>query len=146
MTIVLASLAPVPALSHHNAASHYLLDQSITVKGVVTEFRLINPHVRIYFEVTDEKGEKQGWLAEGNAASVLRRRGWKNDTLVPGTVVTITGAPARDGGNKIDWVNVVLEDGTDLRGGNTKEDQLERQLRALDKRERPRENDDEGKE
>lgn len=145
-TFIVALLAPAAALSHHNAASHYLLDQSITVTGVVTEFRLINPHVRIYFEVTDDDGEKQVWLAEGNAASVLRRRGWKNDTLPPGTVVTITGAPARDGGNKIDWVNVVLEDGTDLRGGNTKEDQLERQLRDLDKRERPRENDDEGTE
>ena len=140
--LVIALLAPVPASSHHNAASHYLLDQSITVKGTVTEFRLINPHVRIYFEVTGDDGEKQSWLAEGNAASVLRRRGWQNDTLKPGMVITITGAPARDGGNKIDWVNVVLEDGTDLRGGNTKEDQLERQLRELDKRARPRENDE----
>lgn len=138
---VIVLLIPAPVLSHHSAASHYLLDQSITVKGVVTEFRLINPHARIYFNVTSDDGEKENWLAEGNAAAVLKRRGWTPDLLEPGVVITITGSPARDGGNKIDWESIILKDGTELRGGNTKADQLERQLRKLDERPRPRENE-----
>ena len=129
-------LTPVIVIAHHNAASHYLLDQKITVKGVVTEFRLINPHVRIYFDVKADDGEIQKWLGEGNASSVLRRRGWTDDHLKPGDVITISGAPARDGGHKIDWELIVLEDGTELRGGNTKAGELEQQLRELD--ERPR--------
>ena len=133
---VVALLMPAAVLSHHSAASHYLLDQSITVTGVVKEFRLINPHVRIYFDVTDDDGGIVTWLAEGNAAAVLKRRGWTTDTIKPGVGITITGAPARDGGPKIDWVSIVLEDGTELRGGNTKADQLERQLRQLDERRR----------
>lgn len=136
--LALVVLTPHSGYAHHNAASHYLLDQTVSVNGVVTEFRLINPHVRIYFEVTTDDGEVQLWLAEGNASAVLRRRGWKRDTLEKGDVVTITGSPARDGGNKIDWESIVLEDGTELRGGNTKADQLERQLKDLDKRRRPR--------
>ena len=68
-------LTPAIVIAHHNAASHYLLDQKITVKGVVTEFRLINPHVRIYFDVRTDDGDVQKWLGEGNASSVLRRRG-----------------------------------------------------------------------
>ena len=69
-------LTPAMVIAHHNAASHYLVDQKIAVKGVVTQFRLINPHARIYFDVTDHDGEVQKWLGEGNASSVLRRRGW----------------------------------------------------------------------
>jgi hypothetical protein len=129
-------LTPAIIIAHHNAASHYLLDQKITVKGVVTEFRLINPHVRIYFDVKTDDGEIQKWLGEGNASSVLRRRGWTDDHLKPGDFITISGAPARDGGHKIDWELIVLEDGTELRGGNTKAGELEQQLRELD--ERPR--------
>lgn len=129
-------LTPAIVIAHHNAASHYVLDQKITVKGVVTEFRLINPHVRIYFDVKTDDGEVQKWLGEGNASSVLRRRGWADDHLKPGDIITISGSPARDGGHKIDWESIVLEDGTELRGGNTKAGELEQQLRELDKRPR----------
>jgi hypothetical protein len=129
-------LMPVIVIAHHNAASHYLLDQKITVKGVVTEFRLINPHARIYFDVKGDDGELQKWLGEGNASSVLRRRGWTDEQLKPGDVITISGSPARDGGHKIDWELIVLENGTELRGGNTKAGELEQQLRDLDKRPR----------
>ncbi len=129
-------LVPAAVFAHHSAASHYLIDQTITVKGVVTEFRLINPHARIYFEVTGEDGAAQSWLGEGNASLLLKRRGWKDDTLKPGDVITISGAPARDGGNKIDWQLIVLEDGTELYGGNTKAGERERQLRDLDKKPR----------
>jgi len=129
-------LTPAFVIAHHNAASHYLLDQKITVKGVVTEFRLINPHVRIYFDVKTDDSEVQKWLGEGNASSVLRRRGWTDEHLKPGDVITISGAPARDGGHKIDWESILLEDGTELRGGNTKAGELEQQLRELDKRPR----------
>jgi hypothetical protein len=131
---------PAIVNAHHNAASHYLLDQKITVKGVVTEFRLINPHARIYFDVMGEDGEVQKWLGEGNASSVLRRRGWTDEHLKPGDVIMISGSPARDGGYKIDWESIVLEDGTELRGGNTKAGELEQQLRDLDKRPRRPEN------
>lgn len=136
LIIAAATLFPAAVIAHHNAASHYLLDQKITVHGVVTKFRLINPHARIYFDVTDDDGNVQQWLGEGNASSVLRRREWEDDTLKPGDVITITGSPARDGGNKLDWESIVLEDGTELRGGNTKAGELEQQLRDLDDRPR----------
>lgn len=135
MTLAM-SLLPPSALSHHNAASHYLVDQKITVTGVVTEFRLINPHARIYFDVGTEDGDVQKWLGEGNASSVLRRLGWTDNHLKPGDTITITGSPARDGSHKVDWELIVLDDGTELRGGNTKAGEREQQLRDLDKRPR----------
>ena len=136
LTIAVLLLLPDTARTHHSAASHYLIDQKITVKGVVTEFRLINPHARIYFEVTTEDGDIQKWLGEGNASSVLRRLGWTDEYLKPGDEISITGSPARDGSHKIDWELIVLADGTELRGGNTKAGEREQHLRDLDKRPR----------
>ena len=123
-----------PIYSHHGPASHYLLDQLITVEGVVTKFRLINPHARIYFDVINEDGSVQHWLAEGNASAILKRRGWNRNTLKPGDVIKVRGNPARDGGPKVDWKLITLADGTELRGGNTVSSERERILDDIEKR------------
>jgi hypothetical protein len=132
--LVLGLLAASSVSAHHNPTSHYLIDEMITVEGVVTEFRLINPHARIYFDVTAANDELQHWFAEGNAAGILKRRGWSNDTLKPGTVIKISGYPARDGGHKLDWKLIELEDGTVLRGGNTVGVEKELLLEDIDRR------------
>jgi hypothetical protein len=136
LTILLLSglLISLPAYSHHGPASHYDLDSIIVVEGVVTKFRLINPHARVYFDVTTKEGEVQKWLAEGNASAILKRRGWKRDTLKPGDTIKISGNPAKDGGNKMDWKVIILADGTELYGGNTVSIERERQLNELEKR------------
>jgi hypothetical protein len=133
-TLFIGLIVSLSASAHHSPASHYDMDKSITVTGVVTKFRLINPHARIYFDVTDDSGEAQPWLAEGNASAILKRRGWKKETLKPGDVIEISGNPAKDGGNKMDWKLIVQEDGTELYGGNTVAEERERQLDELEKR------------
>jgi hypothetical protein len=124
------------AVSHHNPASHYLLDKTITVKGVVTKWQLINPHARIYFDVKTPDGKVEAWMAEGNAAGILKRRGFTKDTLKAGDAITITGSPSRDGKNMLDWTLITLADGTELRGGNTVAGENERQLDDIEKRRR----------
>jgi hypothetical protein len=124
-----------PLAAHHNPASHYDINADmVTVEGVITKFRLINPHARIYFDVTTQGGEVQPWFAEGNAAGVLKRRGWNNEMLAPGTVIKISGYPARDGSHALDWKLIELEDGTQLRGGNTVGAEKELLLDDIDKR------------
>jgi hypothetical protein len=134
VALIPALCASVPVLAHHSPASHYLIKDLITVEGVVTEFRLINPHARIYFDVTPADGKVQHWFAEGNAAGILKRRGWSKDTLKPGMVIRISGYPARDGGHKMDWKLVELQDGTVLRGGNTVGIEKDLLLEDIDKR------------
>ena len=135
MSILFAGLLCVAqAHSHHGPASHYLVDQMIAVEGVVTKFRLINPHARIYFDVTTPEGVVQNWLAEGNAAAILKRRGWNKETLSPGDTIKISGNPARDGSHKMDWKLIVMEDGTEYRGGNTVGSERDRVLDDAEKR------------
>ena len=138
--IITALLFSFSVRAHHSPASHYDLNEMITVKGVVTKFKLINPHARIYFDVTGDNGEVQKWLAEGNAAAILKRRGWTKDILKVGDVITISGNPARDGGNMMDWKLIVLVDGTELYGGNTVAAERDRQLDELEKRRRAQSN------
>ena len=109
LSLITGLLFCSPAYSHHSPESHYLVEEMITVTGVVTKFRLINPHARIYFDVTATDGEVQHWFAEGNASAILRRRGWNNDSLKPGDVIEISGNPARDGGPKMDWKLIVTK-------------------------------------
>lgn len=115
LTALLAAVLPLlvgPASAHHSFAAHFDVDETITVEGVVTEWWFQNPHTRIYLEVTNEDGEVEEWMAEGGGRNVLFRRGWTDETILPGTRLTIVGNPSRDGSNTIGWDSLTHEDGT----------------------------------
>jgi len=120
--------------AHHNSAPIYDLSQSVTVTGVVTEFRFLNPHARILLDVMDSDGATRNWLAEGANIIALRLQGWTGEEVKPGDRITVKGAPSRDGTPRVEWSEITLADGRVLGGGNNfpKErdelfDRLERQ-------------------
>lgn len=115
--------------AHHNFAAHYRTEETVELSGVVTEFRFVNPHARVYVEVINEEGEAEIWMAEGDAMVALRRSGWTADQLEPGDRVEITGNPSRSGANMIGWNTLHLADGTDIGGGSGRVDE---RLRILD--------------
>lgn len=116
--IVSAVLMSGAATAHHNPNAHYIVGQSIEVEGVVTEFRAVNPHSRIYFEVTNEHGEVEEWMSEGDSLINLRRAGWADDELKPGDRIHIQGRPSRFGQNLVEWQIITRVDGSELGGGN----------------------------
>ena len=133
--LFLGCCAMTSAQAHHNPTSHYdVSGDMVTVEGVVTEFRLINPHARIIFDVKTPEGEVQHWFAEGNAAGILKRKGWTKESLKPGDVIKISGYPARDGKHALDWKLIELADGTQLRGGNTVGVERDLLLEDIDKK------------
>jgi len=85
-----------PMLAHHGMAA-FDMENVTTVKGTITNFEFINPHVLIYLDVVGEKGEVQHWLAENQSNNHLSRMGWARTTLKPGDQVTIVGHRARNG-------------------------------------------------
>jgi DNA replicative helicase MCM subunit Mcm2 (Cdc46/Mcm family) len=91
--------------AHHGTAA-YDLSKTVTVKGKVTKFNFINPHVQVFFDVTGDKGVGQ-WQAELTSPNHLVRTGWSRDTLKPGDDVTITGYRTKDGSNSI-WISKIL--------------------------------------
>ena len=81
LCVLLLAFGAVPltqVAAHHSPAMLYDLTREITVEGVVTEYQLGNPHMRIYLDV-DNQGTTEKWLAEGGSRTQLMRVGWTGD-------------------------------------------------------------------
>jgi hypothetical protein len=105
-------LISVPAHAHHSNAPHFDSAKPLTLSGVVTGFRLVNPHAYLYFDVTGTDGKVTRWNCEMTAGSVLQRNGWTEKLFAPGTVVTINAIAARRDPYGCSFTSGVLKDGT----------------------------------
>jgi hypothetical protein len=100
-----------PLLAHHGEAN-YDTDKVVSVKGTVTNFQFINPHVQIYMDVKNDKGEIEKWSGEARSPSMLvRLGGWDKDTVKPGDVITMSGFRSKNGSNILRLKKIVLADG-----------------------------------
>lgn len=100
-----------PILAHHGGAV-YDAQNPITLKGTVTDFAWANPHVQIFFDVKEEKGNIVHWACEALPPGRLTRgSGWTKNSLKPGDEVTITLSPAKTGAPVGSLRKVVLADG-----------------------------------
>lgn len=113
-------LLSTAAIAHHGTFVSYDSANPVTMKATVVEFHFTNPHIQLYFDVRDDKGNVTHWSAEGPDPAVLVAVGWgrkKTTTaLSPGTEVTITVAPARNGKPVGTMSRVVLSNGDSVCG------------------------------
>ena len=113
-------LLGLPLAAHHGTFVSYDSAHPITAKAVMTEFHYTNPHIQLYFDVKDDKGNVTHWSAEGPDPAVLVQAGWGRKkteaALAPGTEITITFAPARNGKPAGTVSNVVFANGDSLCG------------------------------
>ena len=110
---MLAGLAAAPLLAHHGAAD-YEKEQTITIKGTVVDYQLINPHTTIVIHGGPEGSEPADWRIESVALNMMVRVGWKQDSLKPGDMVTVTGRPNKAGKPAMLLVKMILPDGREL--------------------------------
>ena len=90
LTVALVIVAvAAPVFAHHGTGASYAMDKKVTLKGTVTEFRMMNPHCQLYFDVKDEKGNVVHWSAEISSVFHLAKAGWKRDSIKPGDEVTV---------------------------------------------------------
>ena len=91
----------VSLFAHHGTFVSYDTKHPVTFTGVVAEYHFTNPHTQLYFDVADAKGTVTRWAAEGPAPEIWVEAGWGKKrteaTLAPGTKITITLSPARNG-------------------------------------------------
>jgi hypothetical protein len=102
------------AYAHHSPAA-FEAQKTVSLTGVIKEFRWQNPHTWIEIMVPNEKGEQVLWNVELTSPTYLVRAGWKSTTLKPGDKVTVVGRPLKSGepGSAI-FSSVTLADGTTL--------------------------------
>ena len=102
----------ISAYSHHGFAIYS--SERITVQATIKEFRFINPHVQLYFDVLNQTNELEAWQGELTAPNKLARAGWTKNSFRPGDVVKISGERAKNGGHSIRIREIITADGISL--------------------------------
>ena len=104
---------PFSLAAHHGTAA-YDIDHPITLQGTITEFTWANPHVQIYFDAKNEKGNLVHWACETLSPGKLVRSGWSKDSLKAGDQATVTRVPAKKGSPVGFLTKLVFADGKQL--------------------------------
>lgn len=107
------------AVAHHSFNAEYDRDRPVTITGKVTLLEWTNPHARLYVEAVDDDGEPVVWDLELGPPNGLMRQGWRRDSLVPGTVVTVNGFLHRTEPHIANARTVELSDGREVFAGSS---------------------------
>lgn len=113
VTVLLLFVGAGQLPAHHGTAS-YDTSKTATVKGAVTDFQFVNPHVLVFLDAKDDKGSVQKWQGELTSPNHLVRNGWTKSSLKPGDQVTLAGFPAKSGVTSLWITKVLLADGSSL--------------------------------
>jgi hypothetical protein len=114
-----AMFALATAGAHHSFQAQFDAAKPITLTGTVTLLEWTNPHARLYLDVEGDDGSVVNWDLELGPPTVLMRQGWRRDSLVPGTTVTVEGFLARDEPLVANARNVTLADGRRVFAGSS---------------------------
>jgi hypothetical protein len=111
--LAIAALLAGPAFAHHSAVM-FDDQKEITVSGTVKEFQYTNPHSWLLVDVKNDDGSVTTWGFEAEGPSTLTRAGIRKSDFAPGTAITITGNPMRDGRPAALWVKATRGDGKEF--------------------------------
>ena len=81
----------VTAVAHHGFDTEYDAKKKVAFAGVVSKVEWLNPHMRVYIDVTDASGKVISWNLEMTSPNHVLRQGWGKNDLLPGDEVTFTG-------------------------------------------------------
>jgi hypothetical protein len=107
------------ANAHHAFSAEYDSDRPITLTGTVTLLEWTNPHARLYIDAPGDDGEMVNWDLELGPPNGLMRQGWRRDSLLPGTVVTVEGFRHRTKPTVANARSVLLSDGRRVFAGSS---------------------------
>ena len=82
------------AQAHHSIAGVYESSREVTVDGIVSQFRFVQPHPFVVVDVRRGSTAEQ-WHLELDNRWELADIGFTETTLRPGDRVVVTGSPAR---------------------------------------------------
>jgi hypothetical protein len=81
----------VPATAHHSFDTEYDATKKVKLTGVVTNVSWMNPHMRVYVDVTGADGKVTNWNMELTSPNSVQRQGWGRNDLLAGEKVVFEG-------------------------------------------------------
>jgi len=112
-------LSPEPMTSHHSFTAEYDSAKLMQFVGTVTKVEWTNPHARFYLDVKDARGTVTNWNFELGSPILLRKLGWRQDSLKIGEQVSVEGYLAKDGAKMANARRVSLADGRNVFAGSS---------------------------
>ena len=112
-------LAPEPMTAHHSFTAEYDSAKLMQFMGTITKVEWTNPHARFYLDVKDARGAVTDWNFELGSPILLRKLGWKQDSLKIGEQVSVEGYLAKDGAKMANARKVTLADGRNIFAGSS---------------------------
>ena len=97
-TIILVTViaSGIPAAAHHSNPLFFDMSKSITPEGEVLRVEWINPHILVYLQSKNDKGELETWVLQGASLNnALRQMDAMKDRLKPGISITALVWPPR---------------------------------------------------
>lgn len=85
----------LPAFAHHGFDTEYNQSKKVSLTGVVTKVSWLNPHMRIFVDVTNKDGSATNWNLELTSPNNVRRQGWGKNDLLPGDKVNFEANPGK---------------------------------------------------
>lgn len=95
--VAVAFLTVAGLLFAHHSNSMYDEEHYVSLTGTVSKYEFTNPHVLIFLDVKDDKGDVVTWTTLGGPPNRMAKgSGWNSKTFKQGEELTIIGFPFRD--------------------------------------------------
>jgi hypothetical protein len=94
LTVVVAS--GVRATAHHSNPVYFDMNKAMTLQGEVLRVMWINPHILLYLQAKDEKGELETWILQGTSLNNAYRQLRLKERLQPGISIAARVWPPRN--------------------------------------------------
>lgn len=104
-----------PLLAHHGEVAYDTTKIVVVKDAMVTQLMWTNPHTFIKFDAKDDQGVVQHWVGEAGSPNALTLRGWTQNTVQPGDLITVYIFQSKSGRPVGRLNKIVLPDGKEFR-------------------------------